>query len=101
MTIDRLIDPPDFLLQVIENCQTEQYQRKQAKRPAGDARYFALIHMRLIHSKSDENRAAGDRPILDMFDAVPLWLIPPRCGSLGRFAPGPLKKGKTDRAKNL
>jgi hypothetical protein len=30
-TIDRLIDPPDFLLQVIENCQTEQYQRKQAK----------------------------------------------------------------------
>ena len=39
-------------------------------------RYFALIRLRLIHSKSDGNRAADDRQILDMFDAVPLWLIP-------------------------
>jgi hypothetical protein len=65
-----------FFSEVIENCQTEQHQRKQAKRPAGDARYFALIHVRLIRSKSDGSRAADDRPTLDMFDAVPLWLIP-------------------------
>jgi hypothetical protein len=40
--------------------------------------------MRLIHSKSDGSRAADDRPILDMFDEVPLWLTP-RYGFLRPF----------------
>jgi hypothetical protein len=56
-----------------------------------------MVH--LIHSKTDGNTAEVGRR-KDMFDAVPLRLIP-TCTSQRRFAAGTLKGKETDKAKSL
>ena len=55
---------------------SEHCQREQAKRYGGDPRNLSLVHG---PSHSFQNRWKHDRSgrrRLDMFDALPLWLIP-------------------------
>jgi hypothetical protein len=79
---------------MIEDRQADH--REHGKRPSRDPKK-GRFHMRLIHSRSDGNKAADDRPSMDLFDAAPFWISP--FVARDCFAPGPLNEWETETAK--